>query len=59
MGAPLSLALGFALHALGDHLFDTRIQVRDAAGNTPLIYQSAYLDPAGRTIKVSFRKLFF
>ena len=41
------------------NLFDARIQVRDAAGNTPLIYQSAYLDPAGRTIKVSFRKLFF
>ena len=41
------------------NLFDSRIQVRDAAGNTPLIYQSAYLDPAGRTIKVSFRKLFF
>ena len=41
------------------NLFDSRILVRDAAGNTPLIYQSAYLDPAGRTIKVSFRKLFF
>ena len=41
------------------NLFDSRIQVRDVAGNTPLIYQSAYLDPAGRTIKVSFRKLFF
>ncbi len=41
------------------NLFDSRIQVRDAAGHTPLIYQSAYLDPAGRTIKVSFRKLFF
>ena len=41
------------------NLFDSRIQVRDAAGNTPLIYQSAYLDPAGRTIKLSFRKLFF
>jgi iron complex outermembrane receptor protein len=41
------------------NLFDSRIQVRDAAGNAPLIYQSAYLDPAGRTIKVSFRKLFF
>ena len=41
------------------NLFDSRIQVKDAAGNTPSIYQSAYLDPAGRTIKVSFRKLFF
>ena len=41
------------------NLLDSRIQVRDAAGNIPLIYQSAYLDPAGRTIKVSFRKLFF
>ncbi len=44
---------------VGDQPVRQPIQVRDAAGNTPLIYQSAYLDPAGRTIKVSFRKLFF
>ncbi len=41
------------------NLFDQRIRVRDADGVTPLIYQSAYLDPAGRTISLSLRKLFY
>ena len=41
------------------NLFDSRVQVRDAAGNVPLGYQSAYLDPAGRTLRLSLRKLFF
>ena len=41
------------------NLFDSRIGVRDAAGATPLIYQPAYLNPAGRTVSLSLRKLFF
>ncbi len=41
------------------NLTNDRITVRDAAGVTPLIYQSAYLDPAGRTIRITLRKLFF
>ena len=41
------------------NLFDTRIRVRDADGATPLIYQSAYLDPTGRTVTFSLRKLFY
>jgi hypothetical protein len=41
------------------NLFDQRISVRDATGATPISYQSAYLDPVGRKITVSFRKLFF
>jgi iron complex outermembrane receptor protein len=41
------------------NLFDQRVEVRDAAGLTPASYQSAYLDPAGRVVKLSFRKLFF
>ena len=41
------------------NLFDQRIRVRDANGVTPLIYQSAYLNPAGRTITLSLRKLFY
>jgi hypothetical protein len=32
--------------------------VRDAAGNVPLSYQPDLLDPLGRTIMISFRKLF-
>jgi hypothetical protein len=32
--------------------------VRDAAGNVPRNFQPDLLDPLGRTIKISFRKLF-
>ena len=39
------------------NLFNTRPQVRDAAGATPLSYQSAYLDPLGRVISFSLRKV--
>jgi hypothetical protein len=41
------------------NLLDQRIRVRDALGMTPLSYQGGYLDPPGRTISISFRKLFF
>lgn len=42
-----------------DNLFDSRLEVRDSLGNTPTGYQPDYLDPTGRTIKLSFRKLLF
>jgi hypothetical protein len=41
------------------NLFDARIHVADSLGATPLIYQPAYLDPTGRTISFSLRKLFY
>lgn len=41
------------------NIFDSRQHVRDATGATPLSYQPAYLDPLGRTVKISLRKLFF
>ena len=41
------------------NLFDTRIRVHDATGATPIIYQSAYLDPTGRAVTLSLRKLFY
>ena len=41
------------------NLLDERIQVRDGLGATPLSYQPGYLDPVGRTITLSLRKLFF
>jgi len=50
-GARLSLSV--------NNLFNSRQQVRDADGNTPVSYQPAYLDPLGRTVRISFRKLFF
>jgi hypothetical protein len=41
-----------------ENLFNSRPRVRDAAGNVPLNYQPGLLDPLGRTIMISFRKLF-
>jgi hypothetical protein len=42
-----------------DNLFDSRPGVRDQTGVTPLSYQPFYLDPLGRSVRVSFRKMFF
>jgi hypothetical protein len=42
-----------------DNLFNERQRVRDATGATPVNYQPDLLDPLGRTIRISFRKLFF
>jgi iron complex outermembrane receptor protein len=41
------------------NLFDQRISVKDALGQTPLGYQAGYIDPVGRTVTLSVRKLFF
>ncbi|MFL6756056.1 MAG: TonB-dependent receptor plug domain-containing protein [Sphingomicrobium sp.] len=40
------------------NIFNNRPKVRDEAGNTPLSYQPDLLEPIGRTIGISFRKLF-
>jgi len=46
--------------ALGiTNLFDTRQTVTDAQGATPISYQPGYLNPLGRTIRFSVRKLLF
>jgi iron complex outermembrane recepter protein len=42
-----------------DNLFDQRQEVRDEAGLTPISYQPDLLDPLGRTVRLSFRKVFF
>ena len=42
-----------------NNVFNTRPEVRDAAGLTPLGYRPDELDPLGRTIRISIRKLFF
>lgn len=41
-----------------ENLFNTRPKVRDTVGATPLNYQSDLLDPLGRTVSISIRKLF-
>jgi hypothetical protein len=40
------------------NMFDAKPRVRDAAGIVPTSYQSDLLDPLGRTISISIRKLF-
>lgn len=40
------------------NLLNTRPQVRDDAGLTPISYQPAYLDPTGRLVSLSVRKVF-
>ncbi|HEY5722665.1 MAG TPA: TonB-dependent receptor, partial [Allosphingosinicella sp.] len=42
-----------------DNLLDSRIRVRDEAGLTPLSYQPGFVDPLGRSVRLSVRKLFF
>ena len=42
-----------------ENLFDSRLEVRDAQGNTPLSYQPDFLDPMGRTFRISLRKILF
>ncbi len=49
---------GLRLSLLVENLFDSRQQVRDAFGAAPAGYQPAYLDPLGRSVRVSLRKLF-
>jgi len=41
-----------------ENIFDNRPKVRDSNGQTPLSYQPALLEPVGRTIGITFRKLF-
>ena len=40
------------------NLFDAKPKVRDASGDVPYSYQQDLLDPLGRTVTVSIRKLF-
>ena len=41
-----------------ENLFDERLDVRDATGAVPISYQPDLLDPQGRVVQLSFRKLF-
>lgn len=41
-----------------NNLFNERQDVRDGTGSTPLSYQRAYLDPLGRSLSLSVRKVF-
>jgi outer membrane receptor protein involved in Fe transport len=54
-----SWARGLRITLSIDNLFNQRQRVRDATGATPLSYQPDYLDPLGRTVRLTIRKLFF
>ena len=41
-----------------NNLFNSKPRVRNAAGDVPFSYQPDLLDPLGRTVSISFRKLF-
>ena len=41
-----------------DNIFNSRPQVHDSTGKVPISFQPDLLDPLGRTIMISFRKLF-
>lgn len=41
------------------NLFDSEPEVTSSAGDTPLNYQPDFLDPQGRTVSLSFRKILF
>ena len=47
---------GMRLSLEVDNLLDGKRRVRDGSGATPLGYQPGYLDPLGRSIRVSVRK---
>ncbi|WP_287459178.1 TonB-dependent receptor, partial [Sphingomonas sp.] len=53
-----SWARGLRLTLALDNIFNSRQRVTDATGATPLAYQPGYLDPYGRTISLSLRKMF-
>lgn len=42
-----------------DNIFNQRQEVTSAQGTVPLSYQGGFLDPLGRTVRISVRKLFF
>jgi outer membrane receptor protein involved in Fe transport len=49
---------GTSLRFEVNNIFDAKPRVRDAVGEVPFSYQADLLNPLGRTISVSVRKLF-
>ena len=50
--------IGSSVRLEVDNLLDSKPGVRDAFGDVPFSYQQDLLDPRGRTVTLSFRKLF-
>ena len=50
--------IGSSVRLEVDNLLDSKPKVRDAFGDVPFSYQQDRLNPLGRTVTISFRKLF-
>ncbi len=50
--------IGSSVRLEVDNLLNERPRVRDSFGTVPFSYQAGLLDPTGRTVTLSFRKLF-
>lgn len=50
---------GFRISLSVDNVFNSRTRVTNSAGLTPAAYQPDFLDPTGRTVRLSLRKVFF
>lgn len=50
---------GMRVVIAADNLFNQRQRVTDQTGVTPIAYQPGYIDPLGRAVRVTVRKLFF
>ncbi|KQV56146.1 MULTISPECIES: TonB-dependent receptor [unclassified Caulobacter] len=55
-GAASKWLAGTRVTLAADNLFYSRPIVKDAKGVTPQAYQADYLDPLGRTMRLTFRK---
>lgn len=55
-GPASTLLAGARVTLAADNLFYSRPVVKDAKGATPQAYQPDYLDPLGRTVKLTLRK---
>jgi len=42
-----------------ENLFDSRLEVTSSSSSVPLNYQPDFLDPQGRIVRISFRKILF
>ena len=52
-------AKGMRIGVAVTNIFNTRQRVTDQTGAVPLSYQGAYLDPLGRAVRLTVRKLIF
>ena len=52
------LFIGSSVRVEVDNIFNSRPEVRGSSGDIPFAYQPARLDPVGRTVMISFRKIF-